>query len=305
MNRPTIALFGLGHMGSAVARRLATHGFSLLLWNRTRERLSSFDEQPFSLAASPEDAARRADLWITFLSDGPATLELWTRQDGLRAALSEEKNPSSEKIWMQMATLDYSTTLRLAGDARKRGVRFIDIPVLGSTGEASKGELILMAGGHPEDLERIRPVTDVLGKTVVHCGPVGSGTLMKLTTNLLLAHLMTGLAEWFTFGSQMGLHPDDMFRVIRDSKLFTPMFAAKFPKLKNDDYTPSFPLKWMRKDLNNILDAAHHFGSFLPVASIMKTLYDAADFQGLGDDDYSAVVHLLKQLSRGTALIPR
>ncbi len=287
-------------MGSAVAQRLKTHGFPLMLWNRTRERLASYDGKSFTLATSPDEAARRAQIWITFLADGPATLELWSRQDGLRAALTVEESHSSEKIWMQMATLDYSTTLRLAGEAQKLGVRFIDVPVLGSTGEASKGELILMAGGHPEDLERIRSVTDVLGKNLIHCGSIGSGTLMKLTTNLLLAHMMVGLAEWFAVGSQMGLNPDDMFRVIRDSKLFSPMFAAKFPKLKNDDYTPSFPLKWMRKDLKNILEVAHHFGSFLPLGSIMKTLYDAADFQGLGDDDYSAVVHLLKQLSRGT-----
>lgn len=297
--KPEIAIFGIGHMGSAVARRLADHGYTLYLWNRTSERLHNFNDPPYHVTHSPDEAGRQAKVWITFLADGPSTLELWKRNDGLHKAAESFQTDENPVYWLQMATLDYRSTLQLASAARLKKIHFLDIPVLGSTGEALRGELILMPGGDADDIEAVREILSIMGKTIVHCGPVGTGTLMKLTTNLLLSHMMVGLSEWFTLGSQVGLNPHDMFRVIRDSKLFSPMFAGKFPKMINDDFTPSFPLRWMRKDLNNILETAHHVGACLPVAAIMKALYDAADNQALGDLDYSAVVRILKQLSRG------
>ena len=288
-----VVLFGLGAMGREICERLLAHGVRVRAWNRTPARAAPFQQAGFSFHATPVEAARTGDIWITLLGDAPATVHLW------RTLTASPELVRPGVIWVQSATLDYSTTLRLAGEARARGILFCDAPVLGGREEARRGELLVLAGGENEVLERLRPLFETYAGTTLPCGPVGRGTLMKLAANLLLAHLLTGLAEWMNFGLEVGFTPESLWAVLRRSKLCAPMMAGKWDRFRREDFHPSFRLRWMRKDLHAILDAAHAFGAYTPMAQTVKSLFDAASGHGLDDEDYSAVYQVFRMLSRG------
>ena len=288
-----VTIFGAGLMGQSIAQRLIEKGWEVNMWNRTYEKMLDLKKKGVRIFRSPVEAGKASDLWVTFLSDGSATLSLWNKEDGLEHAIQENG------VWIQMGTLSYDDTMKCVALSQKFGIAFCDAPVLGSTGEARRGELLVLFGGSEKVYEHVHTFFDDIGKRTIKAGPVGYGTLLKLTTNLLLAHMMVGLAEWYVFGTQVGLNALAMWEVIKNSKLYTPMFEAKFMKLFKEDFQPSFPFKWMRKDLYAVLESAHRFGAWVPGAGMMKMLYDAGMHHGLGEDDYSAIEQVLAMLSQG------
>ncbi|MCS7312761.1 MAG: NAD(P)-dependent oxidoreductase [Acidobacteria bacterium] len=290
----SVGIIGGGRMGQAIARRLYAQGISVQVWNRTAERLQGLVAEGIPVASDLPDLLRAHPVWITVLNDGPVTRSVWSMPGGM----AEYATP--DKVWLQMGSIDYPTTLALAHEARRRGLRFLDAPVLGGPTDIPAGRLIVMAGGDEEVLEAVRPVLEALSGRIVPMGPVGTGTLAKLTSNLLLAHMVVGLAEWLSFGQQVGLDPLHLWEVVKHSKLYNLVFEAKFAAMLEENFQPSFALQWMAKDLWNILEAARQFGAYAPVAHTMAVLYQAAQNHGLGEDDYSAVYQVLRLFSRGT-----
>lgn len=293
MTRLSVGLIGGGRMGQAMARRLHAQGIAVQVWNRTLERVQDLAAEGIPVTSDLPGLLKAHPVWLTVLGDGPATRAVWSMPGGM----AEHAGPA--KVWLQMGSVDYPTTLALAHEARQQGVRFLDAPVLGGPMDIPTGRLIVMTGGDEEVLDAARPVLEALAGRIVPMGPVGAGTLAKLTSNLLLAHMVVGLAEWLNFGQQVGLDPLRLWEVVKNSKLYNPVFEAKFPAMLEENFQPSFALKWMAKDLWNILEAARQFGAYTPVAHAMTALYQAAQNHGYGEDDYSAVHQLLRMLSRG------
>lgn len=287
-----ILIIGLGKMGKAIASRLLDRGLRVCAWNRTSTAGEDFQHPSFQFIEDLSAAVKESRVWLTLLGDSSATWNIWKK-------LLPLADSTSNPVWLQTATLEYASTVSLAGESVRHGIRFIDCPVLGGVGEARKGELIVLAGGNEDDLKSTRPLMELYSTHIEYCGPIGAGTLMKLTFNLLLAHQMTGFAEWMNFGRQCGLCAESLWGVLRRSKLMAPMMPAKWEKLLKEDYQPTFRLRWMRKDLHAILEAAHSFGIYVPLTYPMKALYDAASAHGLDDDDYSSIYRIFQMLSRG------
>jgi 3-hydroxyisobutyrate dehydrogenase-like beta-hydroxyacid dehydrogenase len=290
----SVGIIGGGRMGQAIARHLHAQGIPVQVWNRTAERLQALAVEGIPVTSDLSALLKAHPVWLTVLADGPATRALWSMPGGMA------EHATSDKVWLQMGSIDYPTTLALAHEARQRGLRFLDAPVLGGPTDVPTGRLIVMAGGDEEVLESVRPILEALSGRIVPMGPVGTGTLAKLASNLLLAHMVAGLAEWLSFGQQVGLDPLRLWEVVKHSKLYNPVLEAKFPAMLEENFQPSFALQWMAKDLWNVLEAARQFGAYTPMAHTMAALYQAAQNHGLGEDDYSAVHQLLRLLSRGT-----
>ncbi len=293
MTEKSVAILGAGRMGRAIARRLHRAGWTVRVWNRTAERLHDLQAEGIFGSTHLPDVLAEPSIWLTALADGPVTYSVWSMDGGMRG------HARSGVLWVQMGTLDYTTTVRLAQEALRVGMWFLDAPVLGSVREAEAGRLVVMVGGDPDVIARAETLFATLGH-VVQAGAVGAGTLMKLTSNLLLAHMMEGFAEWMNFGQQVGLDPLRMWEVIKHSKLYCPMFEGKFRSLYEETFQASFPLKWMLKDLWAILDAGRRFSAYTPVTMSITSVYQAAFHHGYGEDDYAAVHQLLRMLS-GTA----
>ncbi|MFB7619724.1 NAD(P)-dependent oxidoreductase [Kitasatospora sp. NPDC056181] len=188
-----IAFLGLGRMGLPMARRLAAAGHPLTVWNRSPARTGGLDA-----ASSPAEAVQGAGLVITMLAD-PAAVE--SVADRFTAELA------AGALWTDMSSIGPDATAAL----RRRlpdGVAMVDAPVLGSVGPAASGQLTVLAGGRPEDLDRVQPVLDVLG-TVVRCGGPGAGAALKL---VLISAMVGGVAvigEALALADSLGL-PEEL-----------------------------------------------------------------------------------------------
>ncbi|MBV9182386.1 MAG: NAD(P)-dependent oxidoreductase, partial [Acidobacteria bacterium] len=202
MTHARVAFFGLGTMGSGMARRLLSSGFPLSVFNRDRAKTKPFAEAGASVGSSVKEAAAGAHILISMVADDRASRDIWLGQDGALAAAA----PGS--LLIESSTLTVGWVRELASAAAGHGMDFLDAPVTGSKPHAFSGELRFLVGGSGQALERARPLLSVLGQEIVHLGPSGSGALMKLVNNFLAAVHAVSFAEALSLIKAGGLDPD-------------------------------------------------------------------------------------------------
>jgi 3-hydroxyisobutyrate dehydrogenase-like beta-hydroxyacid dehydrogenase len=291
--QPTVSLIGLGLMGRPMGHNLLKAGFPLVVWNRTASRADSLVGQGARLAASPREAAAAADVLITIVSD-PAALEqvLWGAGEESGGAFSALKKGS---IYLDSSTVSPALARKIAARAAEAGVGFLDAPVTGGTWGAEKGELLFMVGGAAETLEAARPVISAMGKRIFHLGPHGAGQTIKLAMNLLLALQVDAFAEALALVTGAGLEGEKLVEVMQSSMARSGVLDVKAPVMLKADYTPSFPLRLMHKDLSLALDLGNQIGVPLPAAAAAREVYNSVKGSCQEDLDYAAVMKFWKR----------
>ena len=282
-----IAWIGLGAMGVPMATRLFEAGYSLTGYNRTAH--ASLSSLPFPRLESPAQAVLGADLVILMLRDGKATREVFEGKEGILSALVPGQ------IVIDMSTIAPDEAKEEARLVAGRGALYFDIPVSGSVVPATRGELLLLAGGE----ESLRPLIEapllVLGKSLHWFGPAGSGMTAKLAINLLLGAHMEALAETLQAGSVLGLEKKALADAILDSPLGTPFARIKVRNLLERDYTKAFSASLMKKDLDLLDRALGPSSSGHPSLSILRDLYRKVLDRGQGEKDLSIIAEALRQ----------
>jgi 3-hydroxyisobutyrate dehydrogenase/2-hydroxy-3-oxopropionate reductase len=274
----TVAVVGLGAMGSRIAGRLLYAGYEVVVWNRTAEKAKPLIERGASLAASPADAAARAEALITMVTD-PRALESVVAE--LAAGASDELTV------IQMSTVGPAALARVAS-LLPEGTGLLDAPVLGSIGEAESGALTIFVGGPESLVERWTPLLSVLGQAM-HVGPVGSGSAAKLVANTTLVGVIGVLGEALALGAGLGLARDVVFDVLATTAL-AQQAERRRPAVEAGDYPPRFALSLARKDADLIVEAAADAGVELRLTSAARTWLADAEAAGLGGQDYSALL---------------
>jgi len=281
--KPTVGILGLGLIGKPMARNVLKAGFPLVVWNRTRSRAEDVAQAGARLAATPREAAAESDILLTIVSDPPALQAvLW----GANGALEGLRRGS---LLVDSSTVSPALAQRIAATCAERGVDFLDAPVTGGTWGAEKGELVFMVGGPPEVLKRAEPVLAAMGKRFFHLGPHGAGQTVKLAMNLILALEVQALAEAVALVSAAGLVPGRLLEVLQSSMGRAPVLDVKAPLILQRQYSPSFPLRLMRKDLGLALELAAQLGVSLPAGTAAERTYDAVLSAAKEDLDYAAV----------------
>lgn len=286
-----IGFMGLGIMGGAMARNLLRAGFPLTVYNRTPDKAAALAAAGAQVAASPLALATDAEIIIAMVT-GPEALEalLWG-EEGAAAAFGPGKT------FINMSSVSPAYTKELADQLEPLGVDFIDAPVSGTKKPAEEGTLIILAGGDRQRIAALEPVWQALGKKVVYCGPVGQGSMMKMTINLLLGVMMAGLSEAISFGRQGGLDLETILEVVLSGPLGCGLFQMKADMLRQQDFPANFPLKHMTKDLKFILDTAYHTGAANLLAAAGLQLFRLGLNLGLGEKDFAAVIQACQHLS--------
>jgi len=287
----TIAFLGLGIMGSRMAARLVTAGFVVRAWNRTHARTDEVKRKGAVPVGSPTEAAAGADAAITMLGDPASVRDVALGTGGVIEALA----PGS--IYVDMTTVDPATSRGLDCACRARGVAFVDAPVTGSKLAAEKGDLVLMVGGDMDVVARLGPVFAPMAKRVVHLGPVGSGAMMKLVNNLAIAGSMAALFEALTLGRRAGLDHEKMLEVLTNSALASPLLALKGEAVRRRDFEPHFSFKHMAKDIRLARAESTELGAPRAVSDVLDALCSAGIDQGLGEEDFAALVKVMEALA--------
>ena len=286
-----IGFMGMGIMGRAMAANLIRAGYSVTVYNRTRERCRELEQMGARVADSPAQMGRDCGTVIAMLT-GPEALE---------QVLFGENGAASEfgtnTLFTNMSSISPAFARELGGRLESSGCRYVDAPVSGSKKPAEEGTLVVLAGGESADVEAMRPLFEVMGKKVVHCGPAGQGSMMKMAINLLLGTMMQGLAEMINLGRQGGLDTDTLLEVVTSGPLNCGLFQVKESMIRDGEYPAQFPLKHMSKDLKFVLDTAYEVGASLPSGHGVSLTYATARNLGRGDQDFAAVLSALREMS--------
>jgi 3-hydroxyisobutyrate dehydrogenase-like beta-hydroxyacid dehydrogenase len=285
MERPEkVAFLGLGIMGSRMAANLCRAGFEVHAWNRTRGRAEELAAEHGAVVAdTPAAAAAAAGIAITMVVDSPEVEAVLLGEDGAADGLPKGG------LAIDMSTIAPSASRSIADRLGERGIRFLDAPVTGSKPKAADGTLTIMVGGDRQQFERALPLFEAMGKLVLHVGPQGHGSMVKLINNTVAAVNTAAVAEGIAVGRQAGLDLDKLVEVIGAGSGASAMLELKARPIIEHDYEPLFKLGHMLKDVRHCLDEARALGVEPRVAAAAEALYAEADDAGHYDDDFAAV----------------
>ena len=285
MERPDkVAFLGLGIMGSRMAANLCRAGFEVHAWNRTRARAEELAaEHDAVVADTPAAAAAAAGIVITMVVDSPEVEAVLFGADGAAEGLSEGG------LAVDMSTIAPSASRAIADRLGERGVGFLDAPVTGSKPKAADGTLTIMVGGEAAEYERAKPLFEAMGKLVLHVGPQGHGSMVKLINNTVAAVNTAAVAEGIAVGRRAELDLDKLVEVIGAGSGASAMLDLKAGPIIEHNYEPLFKLGHMLKDVRHCLAEAEALGVDMRVAGAAEGLYAEADDAGHYDDDFAAV----------------
>ena len=289
-----IGFIGLGIMGSRMAADLEKNRHTLVLFNRTPAKAKPLVGPCGTLADSPATLAKQVDIVFTMLANPGAVQESALGDNGFLDHLR------SNAIWVDCSSVNPSFSKRMAAEAARRGVRFVDAPVTGSAGPAAEAKLVFWVGGEPADLETIRPLLLCMGNRIVHVGGHGMGTSMKMVVNVLLGNAMAAFAEGMALGQGLGISRKVLLDSLLNTPVAAPFLASKRQKIESGSYEAEFPLRWQQKDLHLAAVSAFDSGVAMPITNAAKELYRLAIMKGHALEDFSAICGYLAGEAPGT-----
>jgi len=288
----TVGFVGLGIMGSRQAANLAKAGYELTVFNRTRERAEAWvAEHGGQMAGSPREVAERSDVVITMVVDGAQVEEMILGEDGALAGAREGT------LFVDMSTIAPATARSLAERLSAEGHAFVDAPVTGSSPKAEAGTLTIMVGGAHEDVERARPLFEVMGEKIVHAGEAGQGQAVKVLSQGVTAVNCATLAQAITVGRRIGLDLEALLQVMSGGSSDSTMRELKGQAMVDHEIPVLFKLEHMLKDVQLCLEESRGAGAAFPFAALAGELYSAGVGRGLGQQDFAAVLEVVEGLT--------
>lgn len=286
--RESVAFLGTGTMGHAMATRALRAGIRTIVWNRDATKTRDLARLGAEVAQSVADAARRATIVVTMVTDTDVVLAI-AQSQGMLAAMA----PGA--IWAQMSTIGDSGMKRVQTlvETERPDVILIDAPVSGSKGPAEQGELTIFASGSDSVRSRLDPLFDALGRRTIWAGPVGIGSKLKLVANTWLALSAEAVNVSVAFAHQLGLEAESLVDALGDGPLMSPWQAGKLERIIHDDYSVQFALSLALKDVHLALEDAGS-GRFETLAALAEEWEEVVAI-GFGESDLTVVAQALEQ----------
>jgi 2-hydroxymethylglutarate dehydrogenase len=288
-NKLKVGFIGIGAMGTPMSQHILNAGFPLTVYDRMPARTEPFAALGVSVAASCAEVARGSDVVITMIGQVADELEVVLGAEGVL----EGARPGL--ILIDSSTVGIAASKKMAEAAQARGVAFLDATVSGSVGPAKEGKLAFMVGGERHALDKAQPVLLAMGDRVFHVGPNGAGSAMKVIVNLMIGMTVLTVAETLTLGQKAGLDPHQMLEILGQTAVSSPHLKNKGKAMVERQFEPAFALKYMQKDFDLIMEAAHDLKTPLFTSAIAHQVYTAANVAGYGELDYAAVIKFLQE----------
>ncbi|MFD3940289.1 NAD(P)-dependent oxidoreductase [Streptomyces sp. NPDC058611] len=291
-----VGFFGLGVMGRPMSLNLARAGTPLVVWNRTAAECEPLRAVGAEVAASPAEVFERADMVILMLADETAVDAVLGRGTRDFAACVA----GHTVVHMGTTSPEYSSSLQ--DDIRAAGGRYVEAPVSGSRVPAEQGQLVSMLAGDADAVEAVRPLLAPMCRETFDCGPVPDALLMKLSVNLFLITLVTGLTEAFHFADRYGLDQCLLLDVLDAGPMASAVSRLKAPKLLARDFAVQAAATDVLKNNRLIAEAARKAKLASPLLDVCHNLYEETVAQGYGGEDMVAVLRALEARTDSTRL---
>jgi len=282
-----LGFIGLGHLGSPIARRLIAAGFPMAIYDPNQMKAAEFAALGAEVTQNPGKLASEVEVVLSCLPDESSVETVYL---GTCNALGTAR-PGTRII--ELSTISPETSRKLHRAARQFGLSALDVAVSGSAPSAEAGTLTLFGGGHRNDFEAAEAIFAAIARQWFYMGSSGSGVAMKLVVNTILGVGMQAIAEAVALGSSLGLPRDLLFDTLAKTAVVAPAHAGKLATAKEDDYTPQFPIRLMRKDFGLVLGAAAQFGLPMPATEAASEINSAEAASGI-EEDFSAVIRWME-----------
>lgn len=293
-----VAFVGLGNMGGPMAVNLVKAGHEVTGFDLSEAALEHARSEGVQVAPSAQAAVAGAQVVITMLPSGKHLIEAYQGPEGLLAAAA----PGT--VFLDCSTVDVVDARAAAELAVAAGHRAVDAPVSGGTVGAAAGTLTFMVGGPQEDFETVRPLLEVMGRNIVHCGGAGAGQAAKICNNMVLGVSMIAASEAFVLGERLGLSAQALYDVLSTSSGQCWAVTTNCPvpgpvptSPANRDYQPGFMGALMNKDLGLALNAIEHSGTAARLGPLAAEIYrDYAQGEG-ATRDFSGIITEIRDAS--------
>jgi 3-hydroxyisobutyrate dehydrogenase-like beta-hydroxyacid dehydrogenase len=286
-----IGFIGLGRMGTPMAANIARAGFALTVHNRSPEAMAAFAAaHGADSAADPASLAAASDVVITMLADDDALRDVMRGPAGVLAGL----RPGS--LVIDMGTVGRQVVLELADEVAAHGSALIDAPVSGVPKVAAEGLLVILAGASDALLERARPVLEAMSERIIHVGPLGAGSAMKVAINAAIHGLNQAVSEALVLAERAGIERTTAYEVFVAGALSGPFVVNRREVFEHPGEGPQpFRLRLAAKDLRLALELAAEVEAPLEQAALNRDVLERAVAAGFGDLDESAVAEYLRR----------
>ncbi len=289
MESSSVGIVGLGLMGTAFTQRLLEAGFSVWVYNRTREKAEPLLALGARWTDNPLAVCDR--VIISLYTTDTVEAVLAQLADGLRPG----------QILIDTTTGSPKQSAALGARLQARGVSYLDAPFSGSSEQTRRGEATAIAGGPLEAFRQCRDLFECLAETTIYAGPCGSGSKMKLVSNLVLGLNRAALAEGLAFARSLGLDDEATLQVLTGTMAYSRIMDTKGRKMIEGDFGVQAKLSQHLKDVCLMLDAAQAAGLELPLSTTHRRLLEVAEEAGYGEADNSAVIQAYGSMRRGAS----
>jgi 2-hydroxy-3-oxopropionate reductase len=289
--KPTVGYIGLGLMGKPMARNILKAGYPLVVHNRSRESVNELVAEGAEEAFSPAEVASQVDVVFTNLPDSPDVELVALGEDGIIEGAHEGL------IFVDNSTIKPASARRIAEKLAEKGVLSLDAPVSGGDIGAQQGTLAIMVGGPGEALEKVRPIFEVIGKTITHVGDTGAGQIAKAANQVMVAAQMVAMGELLILAKKSGADPEKVIAAIQGGAAQCWTLDVKPERLFDGNRQPGFKAYMQAKDLGIVMDTAREYGVPLPAAAVHTQLFNAMLQMGMEELDNSAIIGVIESLA--------
>ncbi|ETX00668.1 MAG: hypothetical protein ETSY1_10410 [Candidatus Entotheonella factor] len=288
-----IGVIGVGLLGRAVASRLLEHGFDVTGYDTRPDQLEALVGHGLHAAQGLSDVTARAEAIFTILP----TLESVETVVCGPGGLTETARPDT--VILQMSTISPDLTKRLYQQVSAHDLHFLDTPISGTSAMVARGDCTIFVGGDPVQKQRCDPLFEAISRRAVHIGDIGTASLAKLVTNMLVALNTVSLAEALVLAAKGGIDPAQMMAALMDSAAASRMMEIRGPLMVTGDFPPQMKLNLFLKDIQLMIESGEQLEVALPLTQAAQQLYaSAANMNSqAGERDLSVVIQALERLS--------
>jgi 2-hydroxy-3-oxopropionate reductase len=284
-----IGFIGLGIMGRPMAKNLLKAGHQLIVHDVVRGSVDEVVANGAARGASSSDVASKSEIVITMLPDGPDVEAAVLGPGGVL------EGARKGGILVDMSSISPMVSQKIGAACAAKGVEFLDAPVSGGEPKAIDGTLAIMVGGEAGAFEKVKPILEKMGSSVLLTGPVGAGNVTKLANQIMVACNIAAMGEALVLATRAGLDPEVVFNAVKGGLAGSTVLNAKAPMVIGRNFKPGFRIRLHQKDLRNALLAGESMKVPLPLTAIVQQMLITLMNEGKGDLDHSAIVNYIEQ----------
>ncbi|MFD2682168.1 NAD(P)-dependent oxidoreductase [Bacillus seohaeanensis] len=263
-----IGFIGTGVMGKSMAAHILKAGYSLIVYNRTKDKAEELISQGAIWSDSPAEVARQADVIITIVGYPSDVESVYLGENGILQHAKENA------IVIDMTTSSPVLAKKIYAEARAKGIDSFDAPVSGGDIGAKNAKLSIMVGGNKTAFPTIKPLLELMGTNIVYQGEAGAGQHTKMCNQIAIASNMMGVSEALAYAEKAGLNPDTVLESITSGAAGSWSLSNLVPRMIKEDYSPGFFIKHFIKDLTIALDSAKQMELRTPGLELALSLYE-------------------------------